>query len=223
MMSEEAPKPIGRRMFLGLGALGAGALLFGQSFVGGEDEAGLLSQLVGQGGFRIYTVAPIPAFDPASWRLAVTGKVATALELSYDQLRALPQHVQQSDFHCVTGWSVSNLTWAGVSLRTLLEQASPHSDAQALVFSSSDGAYTDALTMDQALAPDVMLAYDMNGKPLPHNQGLPLRLIVPEMYGYKSVKWVNKIELVPKAGPGYWEVRGYDVDAYIDNPDRSPL
>lgn len=215
-MGDEGPKPIGRRMFLSLSALGAGALLFGQSFVGGDGEAGLLSQLIGQGGFRIYTVAPIPKFDPASWKLSITGKVANPVQFGYDELLGLPSKVQQGIFHCVTGWSVPNLTWQGVSLKTILDLASPHQDAQALIFYSSDGAYTDTLTLDQALAPDVMLAYNMNDQPLPLNQGLPVRLIVPEMYGYKSVKWVNKIELVPKAGPGYWEVRGYDVDAYID-------
>ncbi|HEY8692136.1 MAG TPA: molybdopterin-dependent oxidoreductase [Chloroflexota bacterium] len=219
-MADESSKPIGRRMFLGLSAIGAGTLLFGQSFVGGDGEAGLVSELIGQGGFRIYTVAPIPKFDPGSWKLAITGKVAQPIQLGYDELLALPSKVQQGVFHCVTGWSVSNLTWQGVSLQTILDLAGPHQDAQGLIFSSADGAYTDSLTLDQALAPGVMLAYNMNAKPLPLNQGLPVRLIVPEMYGYKSVKWVNKIELVPKAGPGYWEVRGYDIDAYIDKRNR---
>jgi methionine sulfoxide reductase catalytic subunit len=222
-MGDEGPKPIGRRMFLGLSALGAGALLFGQSFTGSEDEAGLLSQIIGQGGFRIYTVAPIPKFDPASWKLTITGSVANPVQFGYDELLGLPSTIQQGIFHCVTGWSVPNLTWQGVSLKSILDLASPHQDAQALVFYSSDGAYTDALTLDQALAPDVMLAYNMNGKPLPLNQGMPVRLVVPEMYGYKGVKWVNKIELVSKAGPGYWEVRGYDVDAYIDKRNSPPL
>jgi DMSO/TMAO reductase YedYZ molybdopterin-dependent catalytic subunit len=223
MAEIDGARPIGRRLFLGLSALGAGTLLFGQSVVGGEDEAGLLSQIIGQGGFRIYTVAPIPKFDPASWRLEVGGLVANRLSLTFDELQALRRSVHEGAFHCVTGWSVSNLTWEGVSLKTILEQVSPGKDAGGMVFSSSDGAYTDALTMDQALAPDVMLADTLNGKPLPLNQGMPLRLIVPQMYGYKSVKWVNKIDFVPKAGPGYWEVRGYDIDAYLDKRNGPPL
>jgi len=80
-MADESSKPIGRRMFLGLSAIGAGTLLFGQSFVGGEGEAGLVRELIGQGGFRIYTVAPIPKFDPGSWKLAITGKVAQPIQL----------------------------------------------------------------------------------------------------------------------------------------------
>ena len=219
-MVDGEPKPIGRRMFLGLSALGAGTLLFGQSVTGGDGGGGLISELIGQGGFRIYTVAPIPKFDPSSWKLAIGGMVKNPLEFTYDQLLALPNRIQQGVFHCVTGWSVPNLTWQGVSLQSVLDMAGPHPDARSLVFSSADGAYTDTLTLDQALMPDVMLAYNMNDKPLPLNQGLPVRLIVPEMYGYKSVKWVNKIELVPTASRGYWEVRGYDVDAYIDKANR---
>jgi len=210
-------------MFLGLSALGAGTLLFGQSFVGGNGEGGLISELVGQGGFRIYTVAPIPKFDPASWKLTIGGMVSKPIHFSYDELLALPSKVQKGIFHCVTGWSVPNLTWQGVSLKALLDLVGPQQDAQGLVFSSADGTYIDGLTLEQALAPDVMLAYNMNDKPLLLNQGLPVRLIVPEMYGYKSVKWVNNIQLVPKAGPGYWEVRGYDVDAYINKRNSPPV
>lgn len=223
LMNEEGSKPIGRRMFLGLSALGAGTLLFGQSLIGGDGGAGLLSDVIGQGGFRIYTVAPIPKFDRTSWKLSVGGLVGKTMQIGYDELLTFPSRVQHSDFHCVTGWSVPGLTWQGVSLQTLLDIVGPRQDAKALIFSSADGAYTDALTLDQALVPDVMLAYSMNGQPLPLNQGQPLRLVVPEMYGYKSVKWVNKIDLVSNPGPGYWEVRGYDVDAYIEKRDRPSL
>jgi len=209
-------KPIGRRLFLSLSALGAGTLLFGHAFSGGGDDAGLFSDLIGQGGFQIYTVAPIPKFDPATWKLTIGGRVGNQIELTYDQLLALPSTVQQTVFHCVTGWSVANLTWEGVSLKSIVDMVQPHADAQALLFSSSDGAYTDSLTLDQASVPDVLLAYNMNGKPLPLDQGMPVRLLVPEMYGYKSIKWLNNIEFALKPVPGYWEVRGYDVDAYIN-------
>ncbi len=216
-------RPIGRRLFLGLSALGAGSLLFGHAVTGGDGEPGLLADLIGQNGFRIYTVAPIPTFDPATWRLALDGLVGRPLSLSYADLLAQPSVEQRGTFHCVTGWSVPNLVWQGVPLRALLDTVSPKPDAKAVVLYSSDGAYTDSLTLDQALTPDVLLAYNMNGQPLPLNQGLPVRLIVPEMYGYKSVKWVNRIELAPSAIDGYWEVRGYDRDAYLDKSgSRAP-
>jgi len=215
-MNQLSDKPIGRRLFLSLSAVGAGTLLFGHAFTGGDGEASVFADLLGQGGFRIYTVAPIPTFDPATWRLKIGGLVGKPLELTYDELLALPSKTQQTVFHCVTGWSVPNLTWQGVALSDVVDMVLPHSSAQALLFSSSDGAYADSLTLDQARASGVMLAYSMNGQPLPLNQGMPVRLLVPQMFGYKSVKWVNGIELAQRPAPGYWEVRGYDVDAYID-------
>ena len=221
-----AAKPIGRRMFLGLGGVGLATLLVGHGLGQGSSASdltssagvasdSLFSDLVGQGGFRIYTVAPIPKFDPASWRMTIGGLVDKPLELTYAQLLALPSTIAHTVFHCVTGWSVPNLTWRGVTFQTIVDMVRPHADARALIFSSSDGAYTDSLTVDQAMAPNVLLAYHMNEKPLPLDQGLPVRLLVPRMYGYKSVKWVNKIDFAPRPISGYWEVRGYDVDAYI--------
>ena len=73
----------------------------------------------------------------------------------------------------------------------------------------------DYLTLKQAGLHDVMLAYEMDGKPLSRAHGAPLRLIIPEMYGYKNVKWLNGINLVPKADDGYWEKLGYDQDAWV--------
>jgi DMSO/TMAO reductase YedYZ molybdopterin-dependent catalytic subunit len=75
--------------------------------------------------------------------------------------------------------------------------------------------YVDYLTRRQASLHDVMLAYEMDGKPLPQEHGAPVRLIIPEMYGYKNVKWLQGIEVVPRAGSGYWENLGYDRDAWV--------
>ena len=87
--------------------------------------------------------------------------------------------------------------------------------AGALTFNSFDGVYTESLTMDQARRPDVMVAYEMQDKPISNVYGGPVRLYVAPMYGYKSIKWLESIEVVPKVVPGYWEERGYDVDAWI--------
>ena len=80
-----------------------------------------------------------------------------------------------------------------------------------------DNAYTESLTFDQAKPRDVLLGYGLNHKALSADQGLPLRLVVPGMYGYKYAKWVNHIQVVDKVIPGYWENNGYDVNAYIGN------
>jgi DMSO/TMAO reductase YedYZ molybdopterin-dependent catalytic subunit len=93
--------------------------------------------------------------------------------------------------------------------------ARPTVHAHALQLTSAEIPYVDYLTMKQALLPDVMLAYEMNGRPLPREHGAPLRLVIPEMYGYKNVKWLSRIDLVAKAESGYWENLGYDRDAWV--------
>jgi sulfoxide reductase catalytic subunit YedY len=84
-----------------------------------------------------------------------------------------------------------------------------------LQFVSAEEPYVDYLTMKQALLHDVMLAYEMDGKPLAREHGAPVRLVIPEMYGYKNVKWLRAINLVPETQSGYWEYLGYDRDAWV--------
>jgi DMSO/TMAO reductase YedYZ molybdopterin-dependent catalytic subunit len=167
-------------------------------------------------GWRIYTVAAsMPNFDPAAWRLRIEGLVERPIELRYDELRALPRAEQVSDFHCVTGWSVGDVRWTGVRFRDLLALARPKPEARALAFVSSERPYVDSLTLDQAYLKDAMLAYDMDGKPLSRPHGAPARVVIPDMYGYKNVKWVERIVLTEQAEDGYWEVRGYDQNAWV--------
>ena len=80
---------------------------------------------------------------------------------------------------------------------------------------SFDGTYTESLTLDQARLPDVIVALEMLGGPVSHNHGGPVRLYVAPMYGYKSVKWLNGIELTAKVVPGYWEHRGYSINGFV--------
>jgi DMSO/TMAO reductase YedYZ molybdopterin-dependent catalytic subunit len=172
--------------------------------------------LVPTGGWRIYTVSgSMPTFDPATWKLSIGGLVEEQVSFSYEQLRALPRVNQISTFHCVTGWTVKNVHWGGVRMKDVLAQARPLPNAHALEFTSAERPYIDYLTTQQASLADVMLAYEMNGKPLLREHGAPLRLIIPEMYGYKNVKWLERIDLVPAASSGYWEDLGYDRDAWV--------
>src|SRR5207253_8746278 len=118
-------------------------------------------------GWRIYTVAAtMPVFDPRSWRLRIDGLVEHPLTLSYDDLRRLPRAEQVSDFHCVTGWSVQNVRWAGVRFRDLLAAARPLPAARVLTIVSAERPYVDTLTLAQAELADAMLAYEQDGKPL---------------------------------------------------------
>jgi DMSO/TMAO reductase YedYZ molybdopterin-dependent catalytic subunit len=157
----------------------------------------------------------MPVFDPATWRLHIGGLVEQPASLSYDELRALPRVDQVSTFHCVTGWTVQNVHWGGVRLGDVLDRAQPQAKGHALRFVSMEVPYVDYLTRQQASLHDVMLAYEMDGKPLLQEHGAPVRLIIPEMYGYKNVKWLQGIDVVPQAVNGYWENLGYDRNAWV--------
>ena len=110
---------------------------------------------------------------------------------------------------------VDGVRWRGVRFKDLLAKARPRPGAHALQFVSAEQPYVDYLTLDQALLPDVMLAWEMDGQPLRQEHGAPVRVVIPDMYGYKNVKWVAEINLLPKAGSGYWENLGYDRDAWV--------
>jgi DMSO/TMAO reductase YedYZ molybdopterin-dependent catalytic subunit len=211
----------GRAVFLTTVAGGVSSLLWGKAAwtrVSGvvSPLAGAVVPLLPTDGWRIYTVSgSMPVFDPTAWRLSVGGLVSQPLSLSYTKLRSLPKAEQVSTFHCVTGWTVKNVHWGGVRIGDLLAEAKPSAQAHALRFVSAEQPYVDYLTLQQASLQDVMLAYEMDGRPLPREHGAPLRLVIPDMYGYKNVKWLQAIDLVEAAESGYWEQLGYDRDAWV--------
>ncbi|WP_440113274.1 molybdopterin-dependent oxidoreductase [Paenibacillus sp. QZ-Y1] len=168
-----------------------------------------------EGHFRVYTVTPIPSFSNENWSFRIDGLVNRAQVWNWEQFVKLTRTVQVSDFHCVTGWSVYKNTWEGISLKQLLAQAGVKPEAHSVKFYSGDGVYTDAITMDQAQMDDIMVAVMHDGKPIPADLGGPVRLVIPQMYAYKSVKWLNRIELIENEHIGYWEERGYDKDAWL--------
>jgi len=157
----------------------------------------------------------MPRFDRLRWRLKIDGLLARPQSLSYDDLLALPSAEQVSDFHCVTGWSVRDVHWRGVRFEDLLAEAAPTEEAHVLRFVSAESPYEDSLTLEQAYLADAMLAYEMDGRPLKREHGAPARVVIPEMYGYKNVKWVERIEVVARPADGFWEGLGYDRDAWV--------
>ena len=211
----------GRGVFLATVAGGLSSLVWGKAVwshvsAAVSPIASAVAPFLPTGGWRIYTVSgSMPRFDRATWRLKVGGLVEQPVSLSYDDLLSLPRASQISTFHCVTGWTVNNVHWTGVRLTDLLDRVKPLPKGGALQFVSAENPYVDYLTMPQAKLHDVMLAYEMDGKPLPREHGAPVRLIIPEMYGYKNVKWMAEINLVATAGSGYWEQLGYDRDAWV--------
>jgi DMSO/TMAO reductase YedYZ molybdopterin-dependent catalytic subunit len=212
-------RALGRAAFLGLVGVGVGGLFVGRNAMDllGRIVPDSVQAIVPTSGWRIYTIgSSIPRLDPTEYRLTIGGAVERPVTYTLDDLRKLPRVEQVSDFKCVTGWRVENVHWGGVRFRDLLADAALSPSAKALRFVSAEVPYDDTLTLPQALAGDVLLALDMDGKPLSEAHGFPARVVMPRMYGYKSVKWVTRIEArTTFTDLGYWEQRGYDKDAWI--------
>ncbi|HEY2564445.1 MAG TPA: molybdopterin-dependent oxidoreductase [Acidimicrobiales bacterium] len=215
----ERPRRVGRRVFIGMVTLGAFGIAVGarvQSVVGSALGSGLGGLLPGGDRFRIYTITDsFPQIARSAYRLQVTGLVDNPLELTVDDIEAMPRTKLVKDFQCVTGWRVPQVHWEGVRLSDVLAEAGVHDSAGGLEFDSYDGADTESLTLDQARRPDVIVAYRMLGAPITTEHGGPVRLYVAPMYGYKSLKWLSAIRVVKEPVPGYWEQNGYSTDAWV--------
>lgn len=222
----EQGAPVGRRVVLGMLAASVAGVLFGARVqdtfervltpVALRDPTGVLGLLPTGARFRIYSVVGfLPSRDRARYRLGVGGLVDRPLDLSFADLAQRRPTALTRDFQCVTGWRVPDVLWRGVKLRDLLDEVGVRPTATHVTFRSFDGAYTESLSLEQARRNDVLVAYEMEGHPISKAHGGPVRLYVAPMYGYKSIKWLDRIEVVEHEEPGYWEVRGYDVDAWI--------
>jgi DMSO/TMAO reductase YedYZ molybdopterin-dependent catalytic subunit len=218
--------PIGRAALLGTFIAGvagiAAAPAVNRAISGAVPNApvglgGLGDLLPGLGGgWRIYSVQyPLPRFDPKTFQLSIGGLVENPQTLAWSEVAALPGERQTSDFHCVTGWSVQKVHWEGIRPQTIIDLVRPTKAAKYVTLQSLEGPYVDQVSLDQFRESNVMLARHMDGRPLTRSHGAPLRLVLPSMYGYKGVKWVREVRFDAKQAPGYWEQRGYDVDAYI--------
>ena len=150
--------------------------------------------------------------DPRSFKLRVHGAVKSPFEIDYAGLLQLPQVEKQADVHCVTGWSLVGGLWKGVQLATLAEKAGVKAEARYVIFEAAHG-YTANAPIAEATADTAMVTYRLNGKPLALQHGAPVRGLVPDLYLWKSAKWLTGIRFVKVAEPGYWEVRGYNNHA----------
>lgn len=216
--------PLGRAAFLGTVVAGVAGIAVLSRVSGGvgatiADLGGAVpgvDALVPTGGWRIYNVQdPMPTFDPATYALTIGGNVESPAVLRWQDVQATQQDTQVCDFHCVTGWSVADVHWKGIRPQTVIDLVRPRASAKHVTFQSLEQPYFDQLTLEQFLLADVMLATEMDGKPLTRAHGAPLRLVMPKMYGYKGVKWLSGISFDDEPQPGFWETRGYDADAWV--------
>lgn len=163
-------------------------------------------------GWPVLHAGDVPSFDPAAWDFRITGAVENPVRLTWADLRALPKVAITADFHCVTSWSRYDNAWEGVSFRTLAELARPKPEAK-FVMAVCEGDYETNLLLEALMRDNVLCAYRHDRRELQPAHGGPLRLVVPDLYAWKSAKWLRRLDFMTRDRRGYWEVRGYHNDA----------
>jgi DMSO/TMAO reductase YedYZ molybdopterin-dependent catalytic subunit len=219
---ETKPVHMGRRTVLGILGLAGIGIAVGAKV---DNALGSVSSAVsnaigvplpGDDQFRFYTVTgSYPVIPADTYELTVDGMVREPLRLRLADLRSMGRTKLVHQFQCVTGWVVPDVHWEGVLLSDVLEHAGVTRKATALRFFSADGIYTESLSLSQARLPDILVADRMLGADVTADHGGPVRLYAAPMYGYKSIKWLNRIEVTDKVVDGYWEGYGYPADAWI--------
>ena len=146
------------------------------------------------------------------WRLELSGQVAEPMTLAFEEIANLQAVEQETTLECISNGVgrglMSNAVWKGIPLRELIGETQPEAGARRVFFHASDG-YTHSTTLEKVLEPTTLLAFEMNGEPLPDRHGYPARLIVPGAYGEVSVKWIDRIELIDDDREGYYEKQGW--------------
>jgi len=164
-----------------------------------------------------------PRVQAPLWRLEVGGLVARPQVYTLDELRALPAVTQETTLMCISNsvgdGLMSNARWTGVPLRTLVERAGPRPGVVEVLCRSIDS-YSDTFSVERALTGGALLAYEMNGDPLPDRHGFPVRLVVPGLFGEKSVKWIARIDLIDHDAKGFYESQGWGPSFVIPTHSR---
>ena len=232
----EYTPPIGRRALImtGLGLLvagGATALLRKLyraatfSYDGMQYGGEIVQAITPNESFYCVTKNVIdPTVKQSLWKLEVTGLVERRYSLSYGALTAMPPVRQETTLMCISNGIeaglISNAVWTGVPMRGLIESAGPSASAARVKLHGVDN-YTDTIPLEKALEPTTLIAYEMNGEPLPHKHGFPARAIVPGWFGEKHVKWITRIELADAGAKGFYETQGWGPNFII--PTRSRI
>ncbi|MEJ7740828.1 MAG: molybdopterin-dependent oxidoreductase [Chitinophagaceae bacterium] len=152
--------------------------------------------------------------DAETWRLQVVRKEGDTLKLTLDDIKKLPKKDIVFDFKCIEGWSQVT-HWAGVPLKTFMDYYHLENlqKMKYVGLQTPDKKYYVGIDMPSALQSQTLLCYEMNGKPLPVNQGFPLRLIIPVKYGIKHLKRIGTMYFSNDKPADYWAERGYDYYA----------
>ena len=164
-----------------------------------------------------------PLISESDWRLTINGAVNRPQSLSLADLQAMATKERLNNLSCISnpvgGDLVSNSRWTGLPLDALLDMAQPSPQAVTLVAVAFDG-YTEGIRLDEIRGKDALIAFGMNGELLPRSHGFPARLLFPNHYGMRNVKWLTRLELKTQDEEGYWARRGWDREAVVRTESR---
>ena len=152
----------------------------------------------------------VPRFDPARWDFRIRGLVEQPVRLTWDEFNKLPKVKTHSDFHCVTRWSRFDNDWEGVAFSEVLKLVKLKPEAKYVLVHAEQG-FTANVPVADLDRDEVLFATHHDGQPLTADHGYPLRLIVPHLYAWKSVKWVRGLEFTERDVAGFWEQNGYHM------------
>lgn len=175
------------------------------------DDGGLPpGQYVSRKALPVQHYGPVPAFRPERWDLRVSGATAAGEERcwTWEQVSALPCCEVVADLHCVTRFTAPDVRWAGIPAQEVLRLVPP-ADPVTHVMIWADYGYSANIRIGDFAAEDTLLATHLDGEPLTPEHGYPVRLVVPSLYAWKSVKWLRAIEYLTQDRRGFWEERGY--------------
>ena len=229
---------IGRRRLLGvlpvtIGALSLGVLAF-RLVPGwynaifnapGSGVAGISPEITPVQDFYVVSKNFVdPSIPAGGWSLGVGGMVDKPLSLSLSDLRGLAKATEYVTLECISnnvgGPQMSTGDFTGVSLRDLLAMAGPQAAGTWVAFKARDG-YAESLPMSLVQgAPEIVVAYELDGAPLPEAHGFPARMLIPGHYGMKGPKWLDSIDVVDHESGGYWEQQGWDHNAVVKTTAR---
>lgn len=160
--------------------------------------------------FPVLHAGVVPDIDIGHWDFAVRGLVESELSFGLNDIKSMPVSEVERDIHCVTKWSKLDTIWEGVRVRDFLESVILSPRATHVVVEAEHG-FTANLPLEDLIADDTILAWRFGGEDLDLDHGWPLRLVVPHLYFWKSVKWVRSFRFTDADIPGFWERNGYHM------------
>ena len=210
-----------RRRFIKLSAISAAGMVLPLRLEGETASMPSLKPstlITPNADFYILQIGDPAVLEAASWRMVITGLIEKPMPpLRLEDITAMESVTAMRTLKCIGDpigtEQMSNANWKGIRLRDLLEKVGPRPEAKVVVFRCADGYHT-AIPLEEAMEAETLLAYDMNGVPLPTEHGFPIRLLNPGNYGTKNPKWIVNIQLAAEH-ESYWEKRGWDPIAQV--------